>query len=186
MFLQSAAGDVSTRFTRTASDYANVKRLGMNLVDEVENLMEEKPDRIPLDHAEYQRKVLTIEHDLRLPENTGDREMSDREKSEIEIGRQVRSYISTHQERMHAYCLMSALHFGTYTIVFCPNEAFSWYLSCIDRSRSSLVCYSNGYQPYLMGPDQSFTTYECFLDTWSHETKLKFAEAIRELDKKLN
>ena len=60
---------------------------------------------------------------------------------------------------------------------------FSWYLGEVDRSFTSLACYSNGYAPYVCGLDQKLLTYETFTDTMTRDSKLKIINVQHEWGK---
>jgi hypothetical protein len=179
-FLQGAAGDVSTRFTRPGQDYEAVKLLGGKLVSRIEKLMKETPEIYPLSRIGFQSSYLKLQHEFnqidlsKVPAN-----ISAREREEIDVGVKVRSYLALHPERMQGTYLISCLNIGPYKLVFCPCEAFSSYIDCVDTTQAALVCYSNGYAPYMTGVNDDFITYECFTDTLTPETKDSFVHMLK-------
>jgi len=63
-FIQGAAGDVSTRFTRPSQDYKGVIYLGNKLVDEVERLLACEKELKPLDKIEYDATYVPLTHEF--------------------------------------------------------------------------------------------------------------------------
>lgn len=179
-FLQGAAGDVSTRFTRPSQDYEAVKFLGQKLIDQVEKMSQETVEIHPLKEFAYQAEFLKLQHELRKIDLSQMRsDISEREKEEIQLGDKVNAYLKAHPERLESAYLISGVRLGPYHLVFCPSEAFSCYIDCIDPSTSALVCYSNGYGPYMTGIEDDFVTYESFTDTLTKETKQKYKELLK-------
>jgi len=179
-FLQGAAGDVSTRFTRPSQDYQGVKYLGSKLVDKIEEMSSQDVKILPLREIAYDSQFLKLEHKLRSIDLSQMRsDISDREKEEIQLGAKVNAYLSEHPEKLQSFYLISGVRIGPYHLVFCPSEAFSCYIDCIDPSRTALVCYSNGYGPYMTGIHDNFITYESFTDTLTEQTKQKYMEILK-------
>ena len=171
-FMQGAAGDTSTRFTRTRQDYEGVVELGNKLVEEVERLMNEDVEIKPFDQMIYESEILPLEHEFNpidlsnLPSN-----LTPRELETIEIGSRVREELSHHLETLNKEVLISKLELGPYKFVFVPNEVFSCYIECVDISKCSLIAYSNGHSPYVTGLNDNFITYEKFTDTLTLDCK---------------
>ncbi len=174
-FIQGAAGDVSTRFTRPSQDYDGVIYLGNKLVNEVERLMSVEKEIKPLDTLVYDYEFLPLQHEFNpidisnLPAN-----LTDREIETIHVGARVREELSHKLENLAKQVLISKLELGPYKIVFCPNEAFSSYINNVDTTKCALAGYSNGYSPYITGINDDFITYEKFTDTVTVETKKKY------------
>jgi hypothetical protein len=76
---------------------------------------------------------------------------------------------------------LTAVYYGKIAQVFAPNELFSDYLKVIPKDRASLICYSQGYAPYVSGLDPLPLTYELFTDTYSAATKTLLYQALAEL-----
>jgi len=179
-FLQGAAGDVSTRFTRPSQDYEGVKYLGSKLVDQIEEMSSQNVKILSFNEIAYDSQFLKLEHELRSIDLSQIRsDISEREKDEIQLGAKVNAYLNAHPERLQSAYMISGVRIGTYHLVFCPSEAFSCYIDCIDSSRTALVCYSNGYGPYMTGIHDDFITYESFTDTLTEQTKMKYMEIIK-------
>ena len=174
-FIQGAAGDVSTRFTRPSQDYDGVIYLGNKLVNEVERLMSVEKEIKPLDTIVYDYEFLPLQHEFNpidisnLPAN-----LTDSEIETIHVGARVREELSHKLENLAKQVLISKLELGPYKIVFCPNEAFSSYINNVDTTKCALAGYSNGYSPYITGINDDFITYEKFTDTVTVETKKKY------------
>ena len=178
-FLQGAAGDVSTRFTRKGQQYRDVEDLGEKLVEKVSWLKQQPAERKPLSLA-YQQKMIEPTYDLTpidvslLPDN-----LSERELYTISLGKGARTELIAHPERWQRSLLISQLDLGLVRIIFAPNEFFSYYLSVLDTSKAFLVCYSNGYSPYVAPLDQLIYTYETFTDILSRDTKQEIVDTLK-------
>ena len=181
-FLQGAAGDVSTRFTRTGQNYGSVVQLGQRFADKVNWLREQPANRRPL-NLTWKDKEIEISYDLSdidtslLPDN-----LSKRELYTIELGKEARKELIAHPERWQKSSTLTQLNLGAAKIIFGPNEFFSYYLSVLDTSRAFLVSYSNGYCPYILPPDEVIYTYETFTDILSKETKKQIVKTLREFN----
>jgi hypothetical protein len=182
--MQGAAGDVSTRFTRPSQDYAAVRALGDEMVKEVERLMANEVEVVPFDKIVYASEVLPLEHEFNpidlsnIPAN-----LTPRELETIQQGVIMRENLSKKLENLVKQVKLSKMDFGPYTIVFCPNEAFSSYIDCVDTKRSALVAYSNGYSPYITGINDNFITYEKFTDTVTVEAKQELMKVLEKYGK---
>ena len=179
-FMQGAAGDVSTRFTRPSQDYHAVIELGNHLVDQIESFMKEEKEVNPFEQIGYACTTLPLQHEFHpIDLSNIPSDLTPRELETIHIGAKVREELATKLETLTKQVLISKLELGPYKIVFCPNEAFSSYIDCIDTSKCSLVAYSNGYSPYITGIDDKFITYEKFTDTVTRQTKLELMDILR-------
>lgn len=172
VFLQSCAGDISTRFTRDAQDYEAMCRLAEKLVQETEKLMSEPAEILPAGKIITEQKTVPVAHVFEpisiceLPEG-----LSEREIETIRIGSQVREKLAQKLDTLPCEVTLTALHAGKLCLIFCPNELFSGYLKNLRSETSMLVCYSTGYGGYVTPPYFTALTYERFTDTWSDDTK---------------
>lgn len=180
-FFQGAAGDVSTRFTRTRQDYEGVKQLGERLVKKIVAL-KELPEKTHAVVLEYEKRVLPLEHEyrdldhLQIPDG-----ISAREKHEIETGKLVRRHLLEHREKLERQLIFSKVDFGFMNMVFTPKEMFSSYIDAVDSARTILIGYTNGYSPYIVDRNYQGLTYELFTDTTTEETKKRFYDLLHEL-----
>ncbi len=185
-FMQGAAGDISTRFTRKSQTYEAVKELAMNLVLQVDELIKKQEPRSPLTQINYQSINLKLEHDTQalnfeLPES-----LSDRELETIEYGKIMRERLLSKPQNLVQSVVVSSLRFNRFTLVFAPNELFSSYLDALDTQTSALACYSNGYAPYVTGIQDNFITYERFTDTLTTSCKQQLFETLQQISKALD
>ncbi len=182
-FMQSADGDVSTRFTRSSQDYAAVEELGSRLVKRILELRQE-PAKKSLLSLSFQSQILDLKHEFDpIDLNQLPKDLSEREKETIGYGQVMREKLREHPEQLTKKMMISCVNFGSCRILFAPNELFSWYLGEIDRSQCSLACYSNGYAPYVTGPDQHLLTYETFTDTLTRESKMNIIALLHQWGK---
>ena len=183
LFMQGADGDISTRFTRKNQSYEEVLRLGTVLKDQVEIQLSQKPVLYPFDFT-VTKAIVPLKHRLlevdSLPQNPNP---TDREKETIEIGRKVLESIRPRFHLLPATLELTKVDYGHYTQVFAPNELFSYYIKATPKDRSSLICYAQGYAPYVAGLEPLNLSYELFSDTYSDDTKKTLFETIRQLTK---
>lgn len=183
LFMQGADGDISTRFTRQGQTYDEVLRLGTVLKDQVETQLTSKPVLHPFDFK-VTKAIVPLKHRLlevdSLPQNPNP---TDREKETIEIGRKVLESIRPRFHLLPPSLELTKVDYGQYTQVFAPNELFSYYLKATPKDRSSLVCYAQGYAPYVAGLEALNLSYELFSDTYSDDTKKTLFDTIQQLTK---
>lgn len=181
VFLQGADGDISTRFSRRAQTQAEVIRLGNVLADEVQRLLKQPMETQALVLSTRTKEVPLV-HELKdldaLAQNPNP---SPRELETIAIGRKVLENLKPRFHTLPKSVELTAVHYGTITQVFAPNELFSDYMKVIPKERASLICYSQGYAPYVSGLDPLPLTYELFTDTYSAATKTLLYQALAEL-----
>jgi hypothetical protein len=180
-FLQGAPGDISTRFTRKSQEYSEVKRLATLLYHKTEELLKDDTRKEDLDLS-YSGEYLQINHELidldtlEIPED-----VSERELETINEGKEMRIALADRLDTLLKHSLISSYHFGTYRMVFAPNELFSFYIGAIDKEHSSLVCYANGYMTYVTPIGKQRITYELFLETFSPGTKQRLFDLLHHL-----
>ncbi|MDR1794469.1 MAG: hypothetical protein LBR25_03665 [Erysipelotrichaceae bacterium] len=170
-FGQSAAGDVSTRFTRKSQEYPQVEAFAELLAQEVSDQLK-KPQLSCRLTLEYRQSILSLEHEildmdsLPIPEN-----LTDREKETIRYGAISRQEKLKNPENLSKSEKISCVSLGEVRLIFAPNELFSDYLRALDKSHASLICYANGYEPYVVPVGFKRLTYEFFTDTFTQKTK---------------
>ena len=120
-------------------------------------------------------KTIDISH---LPDN-----LTDREKETIEIGQKMRERYIASKKALDQEIMLSKLTLGTYQFIFNPKETFSSYINALNLDKSVLICYSNGYSPYIVDIGFKGITYEMFTDTTTEETKIRFYKLLEELGK---
>lgn len=177
-FMQGAAGDVSTRFTRKSQDYDSVIELSDCLFEEFKRLLALPQDK-KIMNLSYFEKTLELKHELLPIDNLPiDESLSEREKITLLQGVEVNKNHRRHLDELPKSIQLSCLSFGEYQIVFSINELFSSYIDALNRPTSSLVCYSNGYGPYVTGVDFNLLTYESLSGTFSNDTKKAMMQLI--------
>lgn len=180
-FLQGADGDISTRFSRKSQTIEEVERLGMNLANEVDQLLKQSVQFAPLTLKTISRKMPLV-HELKdLDALKANPNPTPRELETIAIGRKVLENLKPRFHTLPKEVELTAVHYGPYTQVYAPNELFSDYLKVIPKLRASLVCYSQGYAPYVSGLEELPLTYELFTDTYSAATKTLLYQTLAEL-----
>ena len=180
MFAQGAAGDVSTRFTRTSQDRKGMEQLGDRLCEKIESLWSRLSFQ-PVSCCTYRqiRESLEREYtpvdDALIPSG-----LSPREYEEIAQGQKIRAALEKKKDLQPDEMFLCMMGFGGFRLVFAPAEMFSAYAGALDRN-ALLVCYANGYQPYVTPPGFHAITYELFWDTLTEKTKEKLWQDLQEL-----
>ena len=181
-FMQGADGDISTRFTRRSQDWDGMKELGDRLADHIETMLNKPVDKQPLDTLNYECITFPLEHTFEqidisnLPDY-----LTQREIETIHIGAKVRENLAKKLDTLDRELLLSKVQLGPYSLVFSPNELFSSYHDFINLDHAILVCYSNGYSPYVTGLDDDFITYETFTDTLTLACKKQYGAHLKKL-----
>lgn len=179
-FMQGADGDISTRFTRPSQDYAAVEFLGGKLLHQLDILKKTPAEQVNCTLF-FDSQVLSMEHEFE-PLDLGDipDNITDREKETIGYGQIMRQRLKDNPDRLTKEILISVMRLGTFNILFMPNEMFSWYLGEVDKKKTCIACYSNGYSPYVTGPSSRLLTYETFTDTLTLNSKTKIIELLHQ------
>lgn len=178
-FIQGADGDNSTRFTRPSQDYSAVVQLGEKLFNKLIEMKKETLPSCKLDLS-FESKTIALAHEfdpIDLKEMPDD--LSEREKETISYGQIMRQRLKDHPENLKQEIMISKVTLGAYRILFMPNEMFSWYRTQVNRDFCALGCYSNGYAPYMCGPDQHLLTYETFTDTVTKAKKEEIVQLLK-------
>lgn len=186
-FIQGAAGDISTRFTRDGQDYDALVRLADKFYLELDALCNEDAIRKPF-KLDFKEIKLPFEYDFGPIDMSNLRsDLTPRELETIKLGQEMREKYKDNIDKkgifsvLAPYGLIAKLDFGTLKIVFVPNEIFSDYMNHIDLNEKMLVSYSNGYGPYVLPIDFPYITYEMFTDAMTKDTKLKLIETIKNI-----
>ncbi len=182
-FVQGAAGDISTRFTREDQTYNSVILLGDKLVEQIIQLKKQNANQIKLSLS-YDEKLLKVSHELHSIDcDHISKDLSARELETIAIGQKVRDALKQNPGKLAKDCLISRMQFGEYNLIFLPNELFSSYNDIIDISKSALACYSNGYGNYVTELNFQLLTYETFTDTYSKSSKKELISILKKFGK---
>lgn len=184
-FMQGAAGDISTRFTRSGQQYEDMCELGEILFNEIEEFSKQSSTKTTLS-LDYQEQDMHYEHEFtpldpsRLPKNATKREIESFQGGQIIRAKQAElGACPVHQ-------VIARWNLGSVKLILFPNEIFSSYLDYIDIHNSYLVSYSNGYGPYVTPIDFPFLTYEVFIDTTTKNTKEMIIDKIKNIQPMLD
>ena len=181
IFLQGAAGDVSTRFTRANQTYDSVIKLATTLANKVKDIITNDTSICNLlTNIEYDSLSLNIEHDKSPLKLDTPKDLTPRELETIEIGQVMRNRLLEGND-LTSSILISYISFNNITFIFNPCELFSGYIDYVNPN-TSLVCYSNGYAPYVTNINDNFLTYERFTDTFSTKTKQQLIDIIKNIN----
>ena len=182
-FLQGFAGDISSRFTRDGQDYEAMSKLAEKLLEEIRDLLREKPEKTPLSLS-YKAVPVEYHHEFTPIDLSKLRDdLSEREKETMKFGQIMRAQMEKTGNLLFGKLIEGAvivsLGFGPVEIVFFPNEIFSAYMDNVDLDQKILVSYSNGYGPYVLPIDFPYVTYEMFTDTLTRDTKEEIIRILK-------
>ena len=182
-YIQGAAGDISSRFTRSGNDYNALTQLADKLLLNINKLMNTEVNKIPLT-LNYHEVNIPYEHEFTPIDLSNIRnELSERELETIKIGQQQREKLENSGNELFGKLIKDAdvasLDLGSVKLIFFPNEIFSEYINYIDINHELLVSYSNGYGPYVLPIDFQYITYEMFMDTLTKKSKETIIETIK-------
>ena len=184
-YLQGAAGDISSRFTRDGQDYEALSKLGDKLLQDIAYLYEQEAKKVPLvpQYREIPFKVVNEYTPIDLSMIRSD--LSERELQTIRIGQEMREKRQKEANGIFSEpedeLLISVLDLASVQLIFFPREIFSYYMNFLDLNRQLLVSYSNGYGPYVLPPDFAYVTYEMFLDTLSNDSKKQLIGILKNI-----
>ena len=179
-FMQGAAGDNSTRFTRSAQTYEAMEELARLLCNQVEK-MQQQPSERSVMCLDMRSCCIPLEHTfapIEMEKMPGD--LSERELLTIGYGQILRAQLQEEPEKLTKEVHLSCVDLGGARLIFVPNEMFSWWRTQVDDRFCALVCYSNGEARYMTGPGQYLLTYETFTDTVTDGTKMEILDVIRQ------
>lgn len=172
IFLQGAAGDISSRFVRKGKTYEDMLSLSENIYLETTKLLNKEEERKPF-KLEYIENRFEVTHDFSPIDISKIRSnLSDREKETIEYGKVIRENIQKNKTYIKE-AIVSRVDFGSVKLVYSGNEIFSDFMKNMNLDERMLVTYTNDDWPYVTPVDFKIITYELFYDTWSIESKKK-------------
>lgn len=180
LFLQGAAGDVSTRFTRREQTVEQLEEFAAVMADEFDALMARAGEPAEMNIV-YSTRQLPFTHSLKDPATLVIPEYySERERFVLQYGIDISKQNLEHPERLQHETRIDSMAFGPYRLVFAQNELFSEYNTPLDPAKAVLICYSHGYGRYIAGPSFDGMTYESLQDTLSDESRQALLDAIGE------
>ena len=180
-FLQSAPGDISTRFTRREQTPQQMEEFGMKMADEFDHLLSQPNTQYPLTLS-YREITVPLSHELKeasdfvIPDY-----FSERERVTFQYGLERSLQNLKQKDNLKKETVFTGLQVGPFRMVFSEHELFSEYIKACVPGKGILVCYSQGYSHYVAGPSFDGLTYESLQDTLDQPTRLKFMETIHEL-----
>lgn len=170
IFLQGAAGDISSRFIRKGKTYENMLELAENIYKETDNLLKQEEIQKPI-KLDYKETKLKVKHDFSDIDLSKIRDnLSSRELETIEYGKIIRLNIKKENKYIKE-SIISRINFGSTSLVYSGNEIFSDFMKNMNLDERMLIGYTNDDWPYVTPIDFNIITYELFYDTWSIESK---------------
>lgn len=207
IFIQGAAGEVSTRFTRRSSSFDETKRLGYLLAasvlevlvtvkdGEVLSIVSESPI-VTLDRKKVKEplelEALIDENKQKLKSLSTDFEI--RKHTVIGQGLHYESLIRDHMELVNTEAVLQVVCFGPFNFVGIPGEAFGEMArDIIDvMGENTIVAgYTNGYLGYLVSnealKEESYEKFMMVYDDNTHDLIVdKVIDTYHELQRKMS
>ncbi len=171
MFMQGAAGDVSTRFTRQTKSYEEVIRLGRSMAAEFNQLLELNVPKFPLEHFNVSCTPIILHHSVKKISVNNPQTISEKEKRELDTATALSEQMRKNIGYFEKVAIMTRVDLGPYHLMFNPFELFSSYLNNIHRDNTLVIGYSQGYIGYVTQPENSEITYETLMETVSEIDK---------------
>lgn len=178
MFLQGAAGDISTRTTRRGQDYNEVNRMANILTGKVMEL--DKGESEPIINMSLKTEIFNINHNIKTLENfTISQSISNREKETIQMALGYLQELGENKEYLDNKVRITKVKLNDINLVFNPCELFSSYLNNFDVSNTMVIGYSDGYLGYILDKNVSDSSYEYIVNTISMEETNKIIENMK-------
>ncbi|MFV0255647.1 MAG: hypothetical protein ACK5G7_05930 [Erysipelotrichaceae bacterium] len=180
MFFNGAAGDISTRFTRVAQNYQAVEELATILFNKLQ-MIKPAEEKHKITKLTLKSNTIKIIHDISpIDLSTIPKNLTSRELETISYGQKIRAQLLANKELLAQEMTISCLLIGNIKLIFAPNELFSSFLNYLNLNDTILICYANGYCPYVSDINENFITYERFTDTLSISTKKELIKTLSE------
>lgn len=166
LFLQGAAGDISTRKVRIEQSHKEMIRLSQQMYELFDTLLEDSNEkhRMTIDYVNYPIEVinkLSVINDI--PDT---------------VSKEIRFKLSQALDTYPTTVNITVVSLSMFNLIFNPWELFSSYNNYINRSNSMLVSYSQGYSGYLTSLNYVSPTYEYFIEYNDDTVKKKVIEVI--------
>ncbi len=200
LFIQGAAGEVSTRFTRRAQDFKEAKRLGMLLAGEVIQLIskiENSPSwhiksispKIEFHIKDFESKEVLEErikvHQSKLKEMQKDGSPKEAIRKQY-VTLQGTQFELLNQQNIDFKTISSVIQivdFGPFKFVGLPGEPFAEIAADIQAllgKNTMVVGYCNEYLGYLVSNQaQLHDGYEKFMTPFDDKTHQHIVETVR-------
>ena len=174
-----AAGDISTRFTRTGQTYDDMLALTDKVIAAVEAL---RKNEVNLKKYPIERWAAT---EIQFPVKRGPRNMDEidmsgeltpRELETIELAKT--KHKNDDYTKLPTEIFLQKIVLGDHTFIYTPFELFSVYLECIDKDKATLVNLGNGRAGYLSGPGKQKMSFEVIGETIPSESKVELMKQL--------
>lgn len=169
-YMMGAAGDISTRFTRTGQSYQDMLYMKDKVLHKVLQQLKIEGNKIPYQGMKIEECQFPIAYErkdmnkLQLPPN-----VSEREKETLQEALNKHKNLSL--EDMPKTAMFQRLTIAGHNFIFVPFELFSVYLNEITIGKSSLINCANGRISYLSDYCETHLTFEVISDFVSDQTK---------------
>ena len=178
LFLQGAAGDVSTRFTRTQKTYNEAIRLGRMLGIKFLDL-HDHIDVTEQFSLHLHSRTIDLHHTVKSSDNSDVSKLSEKEIREINTAESVLEAMRTKVHTFDTTARLTGIKVGPLRFCFLPFELVSGYLRYCNTF-TLIVGYSQGYVGYVTMPENKEVTYESMLETISEEDKLRIVAFLED------
>ena len=178
VFIQGAAGDVSSRFTRKEKSMSEVIRLASLMSDQFERLLA-LPAPLKNLTLNYQDYPLSLNYQVKKLSDIDTTNMSEKEIREINTGKKALSRLEASLPHYPKEIILSKVKLGEFTLILSPFEMFSEYNDFINREKELIVTYSQGYTTYLTGPNNNVITYEALMEMQTETDKANIIKILK-------
>ncbi len=178
LFLQGAAGDVSTRFTRTQKTYNEAIRLGRMLGIKFLDL-HDHIDVTEQFSLHLHSRTIDLHHTVKSSDNSDVSKLSEKEIREINTAEFVLEAMRTKVHTFDTTARLTGIKVGPLRFCFLPFELVSGYLRYCNTF-TLIVGYSQGYVGYVTMQENKEVTYESILETISEEDKLRIVAFLED------
>ena len=186
IFLQGADGDVSTRLTRKSNKYEEVTRLGNEMANAFNGLMNRNMNngkkKLTLKFQNIELEIYNQLKDISLFDENKCINMTNKEKAVLLTGLNFVDSMKNKYKPHYSKVTFSCLTLASYHLIFNPFELFTDYNNYIDKNKSLLVCYSQGINGYLTQPDNQHLSYEYYIELQTENDKTNVVNIIKKLD----
>lgn len=156
-YMIGAAGDVSTRFTRTGQEYEDVLEMTKKVENAVEKLLESSVIDVPVKKYQIENKWLPVHREMRqwkeeeIPEN-----LTPRERETLDEAMNKKHDMNALPQKV----FFQKLTLGDHTFIFSPFELFSEYITYTDKEHCTIANCCNDHDSYLSGIKPQRMTFE--------------------------
>lgn len=152
-FMLGPAGDVSPHYVREKRDFEEIAVLGDKLVEEYCWQLQHQDVLKPVDKFSYREQVMEVDRIKPVPVLPPFNRLTEQEKEILEhqINPTRPRQNKPEEEYVKTHVFSQVIFSEDYSIIFEPFELYSEYYGAVNKSTTSIVSISNGFDHYLTG-----------------------------------